>query len=186
MWLLLYKGFVDISYEDSHTHIRRLYVAAAYVFLKRNFFLVFEMFFLIAGTLNYFRVLQNLLYFHYCLCQPLWKIHGNASINFDCFTTGKSNQVNIFREIMRCQGYFFEIVLETRVYKFGMVYTLLSRCFCICSEWKKYHAESTFLKKIFRKNDSPENFIDKFFKSFWIISTLLKKTYQRWEESVCC
>ena len=30
------------------------------------------------------------------------------------------------------------------VYKFGMVYTLAYRCFRICSDWKKFHAELTF------------------------------------------
>ena len=52
------------------------------------------------------------------------------------------------------------------VYKFGMVYTLGYRCFRICSDWTKFHAELTFLKKIFRKNGYPENFIDKCFKKF--------------------
>ena len=33
------------------------------------------------------------------------------------------------------------------------------------SDWKKIHAELTFLKKIFRKNGYPENFIDKCFKN---------------------
>ena len=30
------------------------------------------------------------------------------------------------------------------VYKFGMVYTLVYRWFCICTDWKKFHAELTF------------------------------------------
>ena len=47
-----------------------------------------------------------------------------------------------------------------------MVYTLVHRCFRICSDWTKLHAESTFLKKIFRKNGYPESFIDKCFKKF--------------------
>ena len=34
------KDFVDISYENSHTHTRRLNVAAAYLFIKYNFILV--------------------------------------------------------------------------------------------------------------------------------------------------
>ena len=34
-------------------------------------------------------------------------------------------------------------------YKFGMVYTLVYRCFRIYSDCKKFHAELTFLKKIF-------------------------------------
>ena len=52
------------------------------------------------------------------------------------------------------------------VYKFGMVYTLVYRCFRISSDWKKFHLELTFLKKIFRKNGYPENFINKCFKKF--------------------
>ena len=47
-----------------------------------------------------------------------------------------------------------------------MVYTLVYRCFRICSDWTKFHAELTFLKKTFRKNGYPKNFIDKCFKKF--------------------
>ena len=47
-----------------------------------------------------------------------------------------------------------------------MVYTLVYRCFRICSDWIKFHAKLTFLKKIFRKNGYPENFFDKCFKKF--------------------
>ena len=47
-----------------------------------------------------------------------------------------------------------------------MVYTLVYRCFRMCSGYTKFHAELTFLKRIFRKNDYPENFIDKCFKKF--------------------
>ena len=47
---VLCKDVFDISYENSHTHTRRLYVAAAYLFLKCNFILVCGMFFLIDGT----------------------------------------------------------------------------------------------------------------------------------------
>ena len=57
----------------------------------------------------------------------------------------------------------FESFLRS-VYKFGMVYTLVYRCFRICSNWKKFHIELTFFKEIFRKNGYPENFIDKCFK----------------------
>ena len=51
-------------------------------------------------------------------------------------------------------------------YKFGMVYTLVHRYFCICSDWTKFHAELTFLKKMFCKNGYSESFIDKCFKKF--------------------
>ena len=47
-----------------------------------------------------------------------------------------------------------------------MVYTWVRRCFRICSDWTKFHAESTFLKKIFCKNGYLESFIDKCFKKF--------------------
>ena len=47
-----------------------------------------------------------------------------------------------------------------------MVHTLVYRCFCICSDWKKFHPELTFLKTIFCKNGYHENFIDKCFKKF--------------------
>ena len=47
-----------------------------------------------------------------------------------------------------------------------MVYTLVHRCFRICSDWTKFHAELTLLKKLFRKNGYPENFIDKCFEKF--------------------
>ena len=56
----------------------------------------------------------------------------------------------------------FESFLPS-VYKFGMVYTLVYRCFRISSNWTQFHTELTFLRGIFRKNGYPENFIDKFF-----------------------
>ena len=51
----------------------------------------------------------------------------------------------------------FESFLPS-VYKFGMVYTLVYRRFCICTDWTKLHAELNFLKKKLCKNDYPENF----------------------------
>ena len=47
-----------------------------------------------------------------------------------------------------------------------MIYALVYRCFPICSDWTQFHAELTLLKKTFRKNGYPENFIDKSFKKF--------------------
>ena len=41
-----------------------------------------------------------------------------------------------------------------------MLYTLVYGWFRICSDGTKIHAKLTFLKKIFCKNDYPENFID--------------------------
>ena len=71
------------------------------------------------------------------------------------------------------------------VYKFGMVYTLVYRCFRISSNWTQFHTELTFLKGIFGKNGYPENFIDKCFKMFLNNVHLVKKTYQQSRKSVC-
>ena len=59
----------------------------------------------------------------------------------------------------------FESFLPS-VYKFDMGYTLVYRCFHICSNRTQFHTELIFLKGIFRKNGYPENFIDKCFKKF--------------------
>ena len=47
-----------------------------------------------------------------------------------------------------------------------MVYTLVYRCFRICSNWTQFHTELIFLKGLFQKNGYPKNFIDKCFKTF--------------------
>ena len=49
---------------------------------------------------------------------------------------------------------FFDSFLPT-IYKFGMMYTLVLRCFKICSDWKKFHEEPNFLKRVFFKNGDP-------------------------------
>ena len=47
-----------------------------------------------------------------------------------------------------------------------MVYTLVYRCFKICSDWTKFHEELSFLKQVFLKNGYPLSFIDNCFKTF--------------------
>ena len=59
----------------------------------------------------------------------------------------------------------FESLLPS-LYKFGMVNTLVYRCFIICSNWTQFHTELIFLKGIFQKNGYPKNFIDRCFKKF--------------------
>ena len=58
----------------------------------------------------------------------------------------------------------FESFLPT-VYKFGMVYSLASCCFKICSDWTKLHEELVFLKQVFLKNRYSLSFIDNCFKT---------------------
>ena len=59
----------------------------------------------------------------------------------------------------------FESFLPS-VYKFGVTYALVYRCFHICSNRTQFHTELIFLKGIFRKNGYPKNFIDKCFIKF--------------------
>ena len=47
-----------------------------------------------------------------------------------------------------------------------MIYTLVFRCFSICSNWTNFHNELAFLKDIFLENVYPISFIDKCFKTF--------------------
>ena len=96
--------------------------------------------------------------------------------------TKKGNKLSFLDvEVIREQGKFtttiyrkptfngvygnFESFLPS-VYKFDMVYTLVYRCFRICSNWTQLHTELTFLKGIFQKNGYPENFIGRCFKKF--------------------
>ena len=51
-------------------------------------------------------------------------------------------------------------------YKFSMIYTVVFRCFSICSNWNNFHNELVFLKAIFLKNGYPISCIDKCFKTF--------------------
>ena len=46
-----------------------------------------------------------------------------------------------------------------------MVYTLVYRCFRICSVWTRFHTELTSLKRIFHKSGYPENFIVRCFRT---------------------
>ena len=77
----------------------------------------------------------------------------------------------------------FESFLPT-IYKFAMIYTLVYRCFKICSDWTKFHEDLNFLKQIFLKNGYPQSFIYNCFKTFLDklfikspeISTVEKKT----------
>ena len=60
----------------------------------------------------------------------------------------------------------FESFLPT-IYKFGMIYTLVYRCFKICSDWTKFNEELNFLKQIFLKNRYPQSFMHSCFKTIF-------------------
>ena len=47
-----------------------------------------------------------------------------------------------------------------------MIHTLLYRCFCICSDWTKFHLEFVKLMDVFKSNGYLDNFITNCFKMF--------------------
>ena len=67
-------------------------------------------------------------------------------------------------------------------YKFGLVYTLLHRCFQICSSYEKFHEEVVFLKDIFKRNEYPNKVIDKCIKTFLNKLFIPKKCVQTAEK----
>ena len=64
------------------------------------------------------------------------------------------------------------------VYIFGVVYTLVYRCFCICSNWTQFHTELISLKGKIQKNTYTKNFGGKCFKTHLVkenVPTVEKK-----------
>ena len=125
------------------------------------------------------------------------KCHPNMKFSFEKEKNGKLSflDVEVSREgnkfvtsVYRKPSFsgvytHFESFLPS-TYKFGMIYTLVFRCFRICSDWTKFHSELKLLKEIFLKNGYPTSFIDKCFKTFLdqlyinrpLIPTVEKKT----------
>ena len=62
-------------------------------------------------------------------------------------------------------------------YKIGMIYTLVNRCFRICSGWSMFRQQLILLREIFQKNGHPENFIDIYFKLFLNRIHILKEKF---------
>ena len=87
-----------------------------FYFLNKISFWFVKCLFLIDETLKlayYFKLLQNLLCFICRFNQPLWKTRHR--INWlQLFYIDELNQIKISYEIMRCQGYFFKIVLRDK------------------------------------------------------------------------
>ena len=103
--------------------------------------------------------------------------HLNVSFSYEVQRDGKLSflDVNVFREEgqfktnVYCKTTFSGVYTHSEsflpaTYKFGMVYTLVSGCFRICSDWTKFNQELSFLKGVFLKNGYPSGFIDSCFK----------------------
>ena len=105
----------------------------------------------------------------------------HENINFS-FETEKDEQmpfldVNVFRENGKFVTNVYRKETFTGVYtnfssfiplehKFGLVYTLLHRCFCLVSDMSKFHFEIEKLKEILLSNGYSNKFIDKCISKF--------------------
>ena len=105
----------------------------------------------------------------------------HKNINFS-FETEKDCQmpfldVNVFRENGKFVTNVYRKETFTGVYtnfssfiplehKFGLVYTLLHRCFCFVSDMSKFHFEIEKLKEILLSNGYSNNFFDKCISKF--------------------
>ena len=73
---------------------------------------------------------------------------------------------SVFRKEMFSGVYTNFISFIPIEYKFGLVHTLLNRCFNLSSDFLKFHHEVDKLKKILSKNAYPQKFIDKCIQKF--------------------
>ena len=124
-------------------------------------------------------------YYSFLLCCTIKATIDRSSgklISSFSMETGKENKLSFLDvEIVGEQGRFTTTIYRKPTfsdvytnyesflpfaYKVGVVYTLVYRCFCSCSNWTQFHTELTFLKEIFQKNRYPANFIDICFKKF--------------------
>ena len=63
-----------------------------------------------------------------------------------------------------------------------MIYTLLNRCFWICSSWSIFHQQLILLREAFRKNSYPENLFDRSFKLLLNRIHILKEKFPKVEK----
>ena len=108
------------------------------------------------------------------------KCHPNMKFSFEEEKTGKlsfldvvvSREGNKFATTVYHKPTFsgvymhFDSFFLSTTSKFSMIYTLVFRCFSICSYWTNRHNELVFLKDILLKNGYPISLIDKCFKTF--------------------
>ena len=94
--------------------------------------------------------------------------HNNYFLFLDVKICRENNKLtpSVYRE-PTFSGVFtnFKSFIPT-IYKFGLVYTLLHRCFNITSSYEKFHNEINALKQILKLNGYPTQFIDRCIKQF--------------------
>ena len=67
-----------------------------------------------------------------------------------------------YRKTSGVYTHFESFLLST--HKFDVHYTLVYRCFLLCSDQTKFHRELVTLQEIFHGNGYPQSLIDKYFK----------------------
>ena len=60
---------------------------------------------------------------------------------------------------------------------FGMLYTLVCRCFTLHSDWTKSYKELVTFKEIFLRNSYPTSFVDNCFKKFFNSLQMVKPNF---------
>ena len=93
----------------------------------------------------------------------------NASLSFLDVKILRENDkfvTSVFRKETFSGVYTNFISFIPLEYKFGLVHTLLNRCFNSSSDFLKFHHEVDKLKKILSKNAYPQNLIDKCIQKF--------------------
>ena len=56
-----------------------------------------------------------------------------------------------------------------------MIYTLVNRCFRICSSWSMFHQQLILLRETFQRNGYPGNLVDRCFDLLWNKIHILKE-----------
>ena len=122
--------------------------------------------------------------------------HKNINFSFETEKDGQMSflDVNVFRENGKFVTNVYRKETFTGVYtnfssfiplehKFGLVYTLLHRCFCLVSDMSKFHFEIEKRKEILLSKGYSNKFIDKCISKFMnklyikkpVVLTVLKK-----------
>ena len=95
------------------------------------------------------------------------EINGSLSfLDVKIFRENDKFVTSVFRKETFSGVYTNFISFIPLEYKFGLVHTLLNRCFNLSSDFLKFHHEVDKLKKILSKNAYPQKFIDKCIQKF--------------------
>ena len=94
----------------------------------------------------------------------------NGSLSFldvKMFRENEKFVTSVFRKDTFSGGYTNFISFIPLEYKFGVVHTLLNRCFNLSSDFLKFHHEVDKLKTILSKNAYLQKFVDKCIQKFY-------------------